>query len=57
VILWSWTRHPHYRVLYAKAMTEPENAHLRFVRLCHPREADALLARVRDRGSSDQIAR
>jgi adenylate kinase family enzyme len=47
VILWSWMRHAHYRALYSRAMDDGANAHLRFVRLRHPRESEAFLSRAR----------
>jgi adenylate kinase family enzyme len=42
VIVWAWTRHEHYRSLYAAAMTDPANAHLTFVRLRSRREVNGL---------------
>jgi adenylate kinase family enzyme len=45
VIAWSWTRHGVYRDRYRRAMADPVNAHLRFIRLTGPQQAAALLAR------------
>jgi adenylate kinase family enzyme len=56
VVLWAWTRHAINRETFARAMHAPENAHLEFVRLRHPREARALVERVR-RESRDQSVR
>ncbi|MBO3749300.1 hypothetical protein J5X84_24745 [Streptosporangiaceae bacterium NEAU-GS5] len=33
VIAWAWTRHHVYRERYGAAMSDPANAHLRFVRV------------------------
>jgi adenylate kinase family enzyme len=40
VIVWSWTKHAHYRQTYAAAMAEPGNAHLTFVRLRSRRDVN-----------------
>lgn len=47
VIAWAWTRHHTYRRRYERAMADPANAHLTFVRLRTPGEVAALIARVR----------
>jgi adenylate kinase family enzyme len=44
VIAWSWTRHHVYRDRFLRAMADPANAHLRFVRLTQPAEAAVVLA-------------
>lgn len=44
IILWSWTRHRHYRDRYRAAMRDPRWAHLRFVRLRSRREVADFLA-------------
>ena len=44
VVLWSWTRRHVIRDRYTAAMLSPPRTDLRFIRLCHPRECDALLA-------------
>ncbi len=43
IIRWSWTQHDKYRNRYGRAMTSPELAHVRFVRLCSHDQADAWL--------------
>jgi adenylate kinase family enzyme len=47
VIVWSWTQHHKYRQRYQRAVTDPANAHLAFVRLRTPGQVAALIARVR----------
>ena len=44
VIAWSWTRHHTTRQKYARAMADPANAHLTFIRLRTPAEVAALLS-------------
>lgn len=44
IVLWTWTRHGHYRARYEAAMADPRWAHLVFVRLHAPSEAEAWLA-------------
>jgi adenylate kinase family enzyme len=44
VIAWSWTRHHVNRDRFLRAMADPANAHLRFVRLTRPGEAAVVLA-------------
>lgn len=36
ILLWSWTRHAHYRARYSAAMADPGNAHLEWIRLRTP---------------------
>ncbi len=47
VIAWAWTRHHPTRRRYERAMTDPANAHLTFIRLRTPGEVTAFIARVR----------
>ena len=44
IIAWSWTRHHTTRQKYARAMADPANAHLTFIRLRTPAEVAALLS-------------
>ncbi len=44
VIAWSWTRHAVYRERYARAMADPANSRLAFVRLRTPGAAARFLA-------------
>ena len=46
IILWAWTRHGTYRQRYLAAQSEPENAHLTFVRLRTQAETAALLREI-----------
>lgn len=46
ILLWAWTRFPHYRKEYARAMHDPRWSHLTWVRLPSRREADAVLSRL-----------
>lgn len=44
LLRWAWVKHPEYRTGYAAAASDPEHAHLRFVRLRTPAEVADLLA-------------
>lgn len=46
ILLWAWTSHHKYRARYLEAQADPANAHLEFVRVSTPGEAEALLARA-----------
>jgi len=43
VIAWAWTRHRSYQQRFAAAMSDPANAHLRFLRLDSRRAASEWL--------------
>jgi adenylate kinase family enzyme len=43
ILLWAWTSHHKYRIRYASAQADPENAHLEFVRLRRSADAAALI--------------
>jgi adenylate kinase family enzyme len=47
VIAWAWTKHHPTRHRYERAMTDPANAHLTFIRLRAPGEVAAFIGRVR----------
>jgi adenylate kinase family enzyme len=49
VIAWAWTKHRHYRELYAAALTEPRWAHLAFHRLRSRLDTERLLSSVQPR--------
>jgi adenylate kinase family enzyme len=53
VIAWAWTRHHVVRQRYERAMSDPANAHLTFVRLRTPGEVAALITRVRTEAAAD----
>jgi adenylate kinase family enzyme len=44
IVAWAWTQHDVYRQLYGAAMTDPQWAHLRFVRVQSPKQVRALLS-------------
>jgi hypothetical protein len=44
VIRWSWEHHGDLRDRYIRAMSDPNRAHLSFVRLCSPRQVAQFLA-------------
>lgn len=44
IIAWAWTQHEVYRQRYGAAMTDPSNAHLRFVHVTDGADLVALLA-------------
>ena len=46
IIAWAWTQHEMYRQRYAEAMTDPDNAHLCFIRICTGTELESFLAEV-----------
>lgn len=46
IIAWSWVKHAEYRATYAEMATDPEWAHLSFVRLRTRREAARWLAQA-----------
>lgn len=46
ILHWSWTHHDSYREGYSTAMDDPENAHLRFVRVTSRPKTDDVIARV-----------
>jgi adenylate kinase family enzyme len=48
IVAWAWTQHDAYKEVYGAAMTDPESAHLRFVRLQSPKEVKAFLSRAGD---------
>jgi adenylate kinase family enzyme len=52
VIAWAWTRHHLVRQRYERALTDPANAHLAFIRLRTPGEVAALISRVREQAAS-----
>jgi adenylate kinase family enzyme len=54
VILWAWQRHGAYRDRYAALITDPANAHLTFIRIRRPADADRLLREVRSPVSTAQ---
>jgi len=43
IIRWTWVKHPEYVERYRAAARDPENAHLRFVRLNSQHEIDAFV--------------
>ena len=49
ILLYAWTNYRRLRAKYEAAQTEPENAHLTFVRLRSPEETAALLRELRER--------
>jgi len=51
VIAWAWTRHHLTRQRYMRAMADPANAHLTFIRLRTPGEVAALVSRARGRSA------
>jgi adenylate kinase family enzyme len=44
IVLWSWTNHSAYRARYTRALADPVNAHLTFVRLRRRSDVATLLA-------------
>ena len=50
VLLWAWTSHHKLRSRYQAAQADPANAHLSFVRLRTPADAEALLRDAASRG-------
>jgi adenylate kinase family enzyme len=42
-VRWSWTHHASKRAHFEERVAAPENAHIKVVRLRHPRDADAWL--------------
>lgn len=46
ILAWAWTRHGVYRERYLAAQADPANAHLRFIRLTTPGQAENLLRRA-----------
>jgi adenylate kinase family enzyme len=44
VISWAWHKHGEHRSRYAAAMSDPVNAHLRFIRLGSPRAVRRFLS-------------
>jgi adenylate kinase family enzyme len=47
IIAWAWTSHRVYQRRYGAAQADPANAHLTFIRLRTPAEADELIRRHR----------
>lgn len=43
IIAWAWTSHHKYRTRYLAAQDDPGNAHLSFIRIGTPRQAEALV--------------
>jgi adenylate kinase family enzyme len=52
VIAWAWTSHHKNRQRYERAMADPANAHLTFIRLRTPGDAAALIGRARAQPAS-----
>jgi adenylate kinase family enzyme len=50
ILLYAWTNHHRLQARYESALTDPENAHLTFVRLRAPEETAALLRDVASPG-------
>ena len=48
ILLWAVTSHPRYNREYAQLMSDPEYAHLRFLRHRSPRETDEWLKSLTD---------
>ena len=46
ILLWAWTSHHKYRTRYLAARADSGNAHLEFVRLSTPDQADELVRRA-----------
>jgi adenylate kinase family enzyme len=46
VVAWAWTRHHAYRQRYERAMADPANAHLTFIRLRTPGQVARLITRA-----------
>ena len=46
IIAWSWTQHGPYRAQYEAESADPANAHLRYVRLRSPGDAQRWLAAI-----------
>ena len=44
IIRWAWVTYPQVEERYSRAMADPANGHLRFVRLRRPAEVEAFLA-------------
>jgi hypothetical protein len=44
IVAWAWKMHPTYATRYGAAASDPQWAHLRFVRLTSNRDIEAFLA-------------
>jgi len=53
VIAWSWTQPHRYQRRYQRAIADPANAQLEFVRLQAPGQVTALIARVRAQAAAE----
>lgn len=46
ILIWAWTSHHKYRSRYLSAQADPRNAHLEFIRVTTPDQAEALVSRA-----------
>ena len=51
ILAWAWTSHHKYRERYLSAQGDPANAHLTFIRLRTPDQAEALIRDVAARAA------
>ncbi len=53
IIAWAWKHHATYRARYEAAASDPNNAHLHFIRARSPAAANALIQNAQSEPSSD----